>query len=93
MKIFMKNFSLPFDQHTYIGFISVSILQAINVYTYFIVLIIVTAYFLSICFYVEAICDDFQHVLWSILRKNHDLAQDIKTKQIETIILQVSATT
>lgn len=58
----LSNFSLPFDQHTCFGFLLVNILQAINVYAYFIILIGATSYFLSICFYVEAICEDFEAI-------------------------------
>lgn len=85
----MLHFSLPFDQHTYFGFFLVNILQSTNVYAYFIILIMVTAYYLSICFYVEAICEDFQNVFTSIRIK----ACDVKAKQIEAIKLQIAATT
>ncbi|XP_031629168.1 uncharacterized protein LOC116344663 isoform X2 [Contarinia nasturtii] len=55
--------SFPFDQHTYFGFLLVNILQNINVWIYFIILTLVIGYFLSITFYLEAICDDFASVI------------------------------
>lgn len=41
----------------------VNILQNINVWSYFIALTSVISYFMSICFYLEAICADFETVI------------------------------
>lgn len=40
-----------------------NILQNINVYLYFAILTMVIAYFVTICFYLEAIRDDFDGVI------------------------------
>lgn len=57
------DFSFPFNQHTYFGFLLVNILQNINVWTYFILLTLAIGYFLSISFYLEAICEDFSSII------------------------------
>lgn len=44
-----------------------------NVFIYFVGLCMVPAYFMSICFYTEAICDDFENILLDIEKneRNH----------------------
>lgn len=93
---FPTTYRLPFNQHTYTGYLLAYGFQMIYVYVYFLILALVSAYFLSVCFYLEAICDDFGRVFDDISALNAQDAPEIifriaKTKLIEATTLQIAA--
>lgn len=85
------NISTPFDQHTALGFFLVNLWKCSTVSIYLIILCLVPAYFMSICFYIEAICVDFETVLPEIDNSKSAGYDAIISKFITVINLQNGA--
>lgn len=71
----------------------VNVLQWMNVYAYFIVVVLTTVFFISVYYYLNAICDDFQCTFNDLDRLNAgEFAEQYwstaKTKLNEAINLQ-----
>lgn len=89
-------FSLPFDEHSYLSFLFLNIYQVIYASVYFLILAMVSAYFLGVCFYLEAICDDFGRIFedlndWSTQDASKVIRQIAKPKLTKATTLQIYA--
>ncbi|XP_055325770.1 uncharacterized protein LOC129579623 [Sitodiplosis mosellana] len=83
--------STLYNQHTALGFFLVNLQKCITVSAYFIILTLVPAYFMSICFYIEAICDDFEMVILE-LDNTESVGHDAMRSTFITVInLQIYA--
>lgn len=73
------------------GFFLVNLWKCSTVSIYFILLCLVPAYFMSICFYIEAICIDFETVLLELDNSKSGGYDAIMSKFISIINLQNGA--
>lgn len=90
MKTILLLISFPFNQHTYFGFILVNVLQQVNAFCYFTAACLVPAYFMSVCFYITAMCDDFENIFLDLDKSVNVGYNKIYSKLITAINLQNS---
>lgn len=101
-KIFFENFffnlksnnsnvSTPYDQHTALGFFLVNLQKCITVAIYFVILTLVPAYFMGICFYIEAICNDFETAILDLNNSKSIGPDATRATLISVVNLQIYA--